>query len=64
LSLSLFPPLEGFVNTVVGEDSVLEWQQGIGGGADSSGIELDVEGGDEDYGMELTMNHQTVNRRF
>jgi hypothetical protein len=33
-------------------------------GADSCGIELDVEGGDEDYGMELTMNHQRVNPRF
>jgi hypothetical protein len=34
------------------------------GGTDSCGIELEVEGGDDDYGMELTMNHQTVNRRF
>ncbi len=52
------------MNTVAGEDSGLEWQQGIRGWADSCGIELDVEGGHDDYGMELAMNHQTVNHRF
>jgi len=35
------------VNAVVGEDSGLEWQQGISGGADSCGMESDVEGRDK-----------------